>query len=446
MNKIKLGEILIEQKDTVKRADGRGLNLIGVSNEIGLHISRAKRITNLSKYKFIQNGWFAYNPMRINVGSIGYVYRPDQIGIVSPDYVVFSCSKKILPEYLLYILKSDEGIETINKNASGAVRKRLYFSDLSKIEIALPSIESQIRKLNVFEKIKELNIQTFGLRLKDSLFSKLKESIFREAIQGKLTKEWRSSHPELVEGPNHARELLKRIKSEKAQLVKEKKIKKEKPLPSITPEEIPFVLPEGWVWGRVSDICNVFTGNSINKTVKEAKYSKVQTGLNYIGTKDVGFNWKEIEYSTGVIIPEHETYTHFRVAPSGSVLICIEGGSSGKKIGITDREICFGNKLLATIPYIEFLAKYIYIYYNSSVFASEFQLQSKGLRGGVSTNSFKQIKVPIPPKEELLLIIKKVEALMQKCDALEQEITKSEAHANMLMQAVLKEAFQGETV
>ena len=237
---------------------------------------------------------------------------------------------------------------------------------------------------------------------------------------------------------------LERIKAEKAQLIKDKKIRKEKPLPPITEDEIPFELPQGWVWVYVTDICDVYTGNSINKAEKEAKYTIEQPGLNYIGTKDVEFNMAGINYETGVIIPHKETLSKFRVAPSESVLICIEGGSSGKKIVIIDRKICFGNKLLASVPYLKILGKYIYYYYNSPAFASEFQLQSKGLRGGVSTNSFKQIKIPIPPEEELFIITQKIEVLLIKCHALEQEIKTSEANAQMLMQAVLKEAFEGK--
>jgi restriction endonuclease S subunit len=440
MTKVKLGSILTEQKESVKSPDGKGMDLIGVSNEIGLHVSRAKRIDDLSRYKFIEMGWFAYNPMRINVGSIGYVYKQDQIGIVSPDYVVFSCSDKILPEYLLYLLKSDEGIEAINKNASGAVRKRLYFSDLARIEIVLPSIESQRNRLNSFIKINELGNQISEHKSSDSLVSQLKQSILQEAIQGKLTEEWRKQNPEV----EPASELLKRIKVEKAQLVKDKKIKKEKPLPPITEDEIPFELPVGWVWVYVTDICDVFTGNSINKAEKEAKYTIKQPGLNYIGTKDVEFNMAGINYETGVIIPDQETYSNFRVVPEESVLVCIEGGSSGKKIGITERKICFGNKLLASVPFLNFIGQYLYLYYNTPAFAAEFQSQSKGLRGGVSTNLFKMIRVPIPPEKELFEIVLRVEGLLNMCIELESEITQSEQHAQMLMQAVLKEAFESK--
>ena len=97
--------------------------------------------------------------------------------------------------------------------------------------------------------------------------------------------------------------------------------------------------------------------------------------------------------------------------------------------------------MLASVTYLEILGKYIYYYYNSPSFASEFKLQSKGLRGGVSTNSFKQIKIPIPPEKEVSVIIQKVEFLLKKCQSLKQEIKTSEANTQMLMQAVLKEDF-----
>src|SRR5690606_30053936 len=78
----------------------------------------------------------------------------------------------------------------------------------------------------------------------------LKQSILQDAIQGKLTEEWRTQNPD----KEPASELLKRIKAEKTQLIKDKKIRKEKPLPPITEDQIPFELPEGWVWSILDEI------------------------------------------------------------------------------------------------------------------------------------------------------------------------------------------------
>src|SRR5690606_13779758 len=82
-----------------------------------------------------------------------------------------------------------------------------------------------------------------------SLVKQLRQSFLSEAMQGKLCKY------ELAEGEETGQQLLERIKAEKAQLIKEKKLKKEKELPEIKPEEIPFEIPKDWVWCRLGEIC-----------------------------------------------------------------------------------------------------------------------------------------------------------------------------------------------
>ena len=78
--------------------------------------------------------------------------------------------------------------------------------------------------------------------------SELKGLILQLAIQGKLTAIWRKQNPKLISGINSAENLLKRINLEKARLIKEKKIKREKPLSEITEKEFPFTLPKNWTW------------------------------------------------------------------------------------------------------------------------------------------------------------------------------------------------------
>ena len=97
---------------------------------------------------------------------------------------------------------------------------------------------------------------------------------------------------------------------------------------------------------KLGDIATIYNGNSINKTVKKQKYMNDVPGWNYIGTKDVDFDGT-ITYDTGVIIPYTEE--RFKLAPSGSVFVCSEGGSAGKKTAIVKRDVCFGNKLFAIV-------------------------------------------------------------------------------------------------
>src|SRR5690606_10940311 len=110
------------------------------------------------------------------------------------------------------------------------------------------------------------------------LITALKQAVLQEAIQGKLTEEWRKQNPDV----EPTSELLKRIKAEKAQLIKDKKIRKEKPLPPITEDEIPFELPDGWVWCRFVDIAEIARGGSPRPIG------------NYLTNDENGINWIKI--------------------------------------------------------------------------------------------------------------------------------------------------------
>lgn len=140
-----LGEVLREQKQRIGTIDASGLPLLGVSNAEGLHHSGMPRISDMSRYLRVERSWFAYNPMRINVGSIGWAESDEQTGVISPDYIVFSCTERIEPRLVYLFLKERRGLQAINAETAGSVRERLYFDSLARIEFPLPPIAEQRR-------------------------------------------------------------------------------------------------------------------------------------------------------------------------------------------------------------------------------------------------------------------------------------------------------------
>ena len=237
---------------------------------------------------------------------------------------------------------------------------------------------------------------------------KLRELILTLAMQGKLVPQHRSDAP--------ASQLLKEIQTEKKRLAKEGKIKVPKPLPEINPGEALYALPQGWYWVRLGSVGNIFNGNSINASEKEAKYAGAK-GLPYIATKDVGYGFDPLDYENGICIPVGED--KFRVAHEGAVLICAEGGSAGKKCGLTDRDVCFGNKLFANELYAQIPSRFILYTYLSPVFRASFAAAMSGIIGGVSIAKFVEIPIPLPPLDEQHRIVAKIDQLMARCDALE---------------------------
>ena len=107
--------------------------------------------------------------------------------------------------------------------------------------------------------------------------------------------------------------------------------------------EWPYKLPENWCWVKASGVARIYTGNSISEKIKADKYAGQQEGLLFIATKDIGFD-NAINYETDIRIPD---YPNFKIAPANTALLCIEGGSAGRKVGFVNREVCFGNKLCA---------------------------------------------------------------------------------------------------
>lgn len=121
-------------------------SVMGVSNKAGLVPMRPQTIAaDISRYHVLQPRAFAYNPMRINVGSIA-MSRYESDVLVSPDYVLFACDPAVLiPEYLAHVLTTDWWLHYVNAGASGSVRTRTYYDDLASIAIHTPGIEEQSR-------------------------------------------------------------------------------------------------------------------------------------------------------------------------------------------------------------------------------------------------------------------------------------------------------------
>ena len=168
-----LDDLIEEQREKCAEND---YEVWSVSNKFGFVVSEEyfnKRVASVktNNYKVIRNGYFAYNPSRINVGSIA-LNSKDKVGVVSPMYQVFSVKKSdiILPEYLFVILKSAYFINEVKKNVKGATRKVLKIDKLKKFRIPIPTIAKQekiIEKLKLIsDDIEKLNKEIEALNEK----------------------------------------------------------------------------------------------------------------------------------------------------------------------------------------------------------------------------------------------------------------------------------------
>jgi type I restriction enzyme S subunit len=137
---------------------------------------------SIERYKTVSRFDFAYNPMRINVGSIA-MWNGDEDVLVSPDYVVFQCGPKLDAEFLEHFRKTHYWSHFVTRAGGGSVRVRIYFKDLAAMKLNLPPLEEQKAITSV------LNTQNKELKLleaKRDYLRELKKGLMQQLLTGKV--------------------------------------------------------------------------------------------------------------------------------------------------------------------------------------------------------------------------------------------------------------------
>ena len=262
----------------------------------------------------------------------------------------------------------------------------------------------------------------------------LKASILQYAIQGKLVEQ----RPE--EGTGE--ELYHQIQAEKQRLIKEKKIKKEKPLVEITDNEIPFDIPETWVWIRVGDIGSWGSGATPSRT-NPAYYGG---SIPWLKTGDLndGFIKEVPEYITELALEK----TSVRLNPVGSVLMAMYGATIGK-LGILEIPVTTNQACCACIPYAGMYNKYLF-YYLMSMRKTYIGMAEGGAQPNISKEKIVNSLIPLPPAEEQKRIVAKIEELLPYVDRYAAAYEKLEQFnakfPEDMKKSILQYAIQGKLV
>ena len=263
--------------------------------------------------------------------------------------------------------------------------------------------------------------------------NKLRQVILQLAVQGELVPQEPNNEP--------ASELLKRIKAEKEKLIAEGKIKKEKLLSPIKPEEIPYELPSGWEWVRLPEIvrCDSHAikrgpfGSAIKKEFFVPSGYKVYEQRNAI--------YDDFKLGNYYINEDKfEELRAFEVKPFDIIVSC--SGTIGK-VAIAPEGMARGiiNQALLKITLNQdiMINEFFKIIFTSFIMQTKelSDLRGTAMKNITSINVLKELPLPLPPLQEQIRILKKIELLMNQCDGLESQLRKSQKDSEILMKAVL---------
>jgi type I restriction enzyme S subunit len=305
--------------------------------------------------------------------------------------------KKINPDFISYYVQSPYMLKIIN-NGRGTTVATLTIVRAKSLLVPLPPLSEQSR---IAAKIAQL----FALLRKvesstqqyAELQTLLKSKVLDLAMRGKLVKQDPNNEPASV--------LLEKIKAEKAELVKEKKIKKSKPLPPITDEEKPFDIPDSWEWVRISDVLDVRDG-----THDTPKY--VADGIPLITSKNISNGKLDFTNINFISKDDFEKINERSKVDKGDIIFAMIG-TIGNPV-LVDTDTNFGIKNVALLKHftdklnMDFILDYLLVLqviWNSNA--------TGAVQKFVSLRKIRKSVLPLPPFKEQKKIVRKIDQIFR---------------------------------
>lgn len=335
-------------------------------------------------------------------GTLGnYAFYQEEKILLGKSACYITLHPDVFKYYLALLIQTSYFQQYALGVATGSTIKNVSLKAMRYFTVPLPPLPEQQRivaRVEVLMKeIDKLEQTEKELEaIKAAFPADMKASLLQAAMQGKLTEQKAED--------GDARGLLLAIREEKEKLVKEKKIKKEKPLTPITDEEIPFDIPENWVWCRLGDCIKLLSGQDLTPD----KYNASGKGTIYItGASNI---------ENGRITVNRWTEFPRAIAHKGELLITCKG---------TIGEMCFLNidkvhiaRQIMSIKEILVDIKYVHIFLLSYV--NTLKGNAKSMIPGIDRKNVLNALFPLPPLPEQQRIVEKLDQLLPLCDSLSE--------------------------
>ena len=347
--------------------------------------------------KICKTGFIDRDLPAVTAGGFVYIIRCLDRAVTEPKYLLYFISSFFNKEQCKpNIHKSGQAFYNLKK--TGFIEQPICVPPLAeqkrivaKIEELLPLID---RYEQVWSKLEDLN-KRFPVDMQ--------KSILQMAIQGKLV----SQLPE--EGTGE--ELFRQIQAEKQRLIKAGTIKKEKPLPEIAEDEIPFDIPESWKWVRFSDVLDVRDG-----THDTPKY--VTSGIPLVTSKNLVDGGIDFETTKLISIEDAQAINMRSAVDDGDILFAMIGTIGNPVLVKKDREFCIKNMALFKAINQDLISmEYLLLFLQNEQHVMK-KKASGGVQSFVSLKFLRNYLLPLPPAAEQERIVAKLEEILPLCERL----------------------------
>ncbi len=441
-----LSAFLIEREGRFKPNDPKiasykRLDKIDFSGKI--HISEKPSKTDMI---IIEPGDLVISGINVAKGALA-VYDGDEPVTATIHYSSYRFNKnKIDIEFLKRFLKSPAFISELQNQVKGGIKTEIKPKHLLPLKARIPELAEQQKINQYFDAIdNEVTDLSNEVNTQSSYITKLRQAILQEAIEGKLTADWRKENPARKGDPDFdAEALLEKIQAEKEKLIKKGKIKKQKPLAPIKAEEVPFELPEGWVWTRLGEVTELITKGS-SPNWQGVPYVEKGKGIRFITSKNVGFY--KIDFTDETFVDERFNQIEPRsVLKNGDILTNIVGASIGRTAIYDLDDNANINQAVCILRYThKYVIKLFFLHWMNSpiVINKMHEDEFAPGRANLSMLNVASFLFALPPLAEQQAIVDRVEKLLSMVDELEKQVSERKEQSEQLMQAVLREAFEG---
>ena len=429
--KVKLGEFLKVRDNRFKPndkaiADLKRIDKIDFSGEI--FISDKPSNTDMI---LIKKGDLVISGINVEKGAMA-VYTGEEDITATIHYSSYSFDENETDiEFLKFFLKSIEFKNALKEQVPGGIKTEIKPKHLLPLVVLIPTDIKDQKEVVEILKNRNSKVDAISTELTHqlTLVKKLRQQLLQDAVQGKLVEQNKKDEP--------ASELLKKIKAEKEKLIAEKKLKKEKELPPIKVEEIPFEIPENWVWCRLGEICNY--GSSPKSEPKSLDYDTWVLDLEDI-EKETSNLLCKIRFN------ERNSLSTKSKFKQGEVLYSKLRPYLDKVIVADEDGVCT-TEILPLKLYGGLNPFFIRFTLKSIAFLKYVNSVTKGMKmPRLGTTDGQIALIALPPLAEQNRIVQKLDELMQYCNELEASIKQSESQNEKLLQQVLREALRKEPV